>query len=200
MKQVGTETLGVTCGVGSRFMLLNPCLPQKLSWKHSGLLTIPKVLTLHILSLGATGWTAPKARETVSQEEEETYSETKKKQTKQQVHTREAKTSQEACLIGVTRTTYNGSRRGGLGMLRGFCPPRGHPTPQAHHQGKGLPLPQRHPPADSDRTAPRKKSRGTGEANKGNHHPGNIPFLFFSFLVRVVQMPFQSHRLWGGAP
>ena len=30
MKRAGMETLGVTCGVGSGFTLLNPWLPQKL--------------------------------------------------------------------------------------------------------------------------------------------------------------------------
>lgn len=181
MKQVGTETLGVTCGVGSRFTLLNPRRPQKLSWERSGLLTIPKVLPLHILSLGATGWTTPKARETVSQEEEETYNETKKKQTKQQVHTREAKTSQEACLIGVTRTTYNRSRRGGLGMLRGFCPPRVPPHPPGAPPGQGAAPPPETPTSRFRQDSTLKEVQRDWGSKQRKSPPRKHCFSFFLF-------------------
>lgn len=152
-----------------------------------------------MVSLGTTGRTTPKARERVSQEEGETYNETKKKQTKQQVHTREAKTSQEACLIGVTQTTYSGNTRGGLGMLRGFCPPWG-PTPRpAAPPGPG-PAPPPETPTGRFRqdSTPKEVQRGWG--GKQRKSPPRKHCFFFPpfFLVRVAQIPLQSHRLWAG--
>lgn len=136
-----------------------------------------------MVSLGTTGRTTPKARERVSQEEGETYNETKKKQTKQQVHTREAKTSQEACLIGVTQTTYSGNTRGGLGMLRGFCPPWG-PTPRpAAPPGPG-PAPPPETPTGRFRqdSTPKEVQRGWGGKQRKSpprKHCFFFPPLFF---------------------
>lgn len=138
------------------------------------------------------------ADNTQSKRKQETYNETRKKQTKQQAHTREAKTSQEACLIGATRTTYSGSRRGGLGTPRGFCPPRG-PTPPPRRTTRARACPSPRDTHQQIQTGQHPERRGTGEANKGSHHPGNTAFLLF-FFGNSCPNSFPKSQALGGGP
>ena len=71
-------------------------------------------------------------------------------------HTREARTSQEASLIGVTRTTYRGAL-GGQGMLHGAYPrPRACPAPS----------PETHTHRFRQDSAPERGSEEAGAANR----------------------------------
>lgn len=128
------------------------------------------------------------------------WNDKEQKQTKQQVHTREARTSQEARLIGVTWTTYRGTREG-QGMPRGPCPAQGLAQPPLHHQGKGLPLPQRHALADSDRTAPQKEAqRGWGGKQKENNHRQKALLCLLFVCCNSCPNSFPKLRLAVGEP
>lgn len=71
-------------------------------------------------------------------------------------------------------------------------PPQGLALPLLHHQGKGLPLPRRHTPADSDRTAPQEEAqRELGrQTERKQLQTGRTVFFFFfcklsKFLSKV---------------